>query len=564
MLTRKRENATIIADAEPEILEGTSIDAHQRASFFRNLASYLNSGMSLQKALAESKDDTGSVDFESLSLEIAAGKSLSETLREKGSSFSELEVELVRLGEASGELDKFLVLIRRILEEKSDSRADLRWISLFLIVLIHLVLILPALPIFDGVARSSWADIVRDVVILDFVLIGIGIIVSKASLSGWLGILIDKILLSIPFIGKDRRLAQLHLFADCFLRLIQSGLPISRAATLASAALESATLKREVASWEDRLAGGESLSKVAKKTFPPPMIPLLVAGEQTGTVDDSLRDCVENLKRLQERANAQTSKIFSTLLPFLGIVLLGSYYLFLAAPQPPQAMSKASEVFRAIGDQDGALVSFGESIPLLSLSPTSNLSPLERANTIVQRLNESYGADCQICGQYKLMPRDLRVGRFRAEDAEHDDIVVFYSHIDDGRVIVPPTLLATVTEQQSNEKEIPRSALAHYWRDLIRDVLAFSMGQATTYSPFGKELRTKLVSIRHNMTGDSSIENLEMLLSELSSQEQFRLRKAFQDVPADFREQEDSYESLKFSGGTLRSLSANPVLEQQQ
>lgn len=177
---------------------------------------------------------------------------------------------------------------------------------------------------------------------------------------------------------------------------------------------------------------------------------------------------------------------------------------------------------------DRSVVFMGEDVGLLPVTAAGGYAATERAELLAQRLNKAYSTHCPGCGATKLEPGDIRVGRYEGRET-----VVFYAHVHGAdQLVAGPDLLATVTEEQARQQGTTSRYVAAYWRDLIRDVVSLSRGQAVNNSALGSELSASLLRARQSLSpGQATVENLRGILKQTTGAQALRLRDLFSQIP---------------------------------
>ncbi len=194
-----------------------------------------------------------------------------------------------------------------------------------------------------------------------------------------------------------------------------------------------------------------------------------------------------------------------------------------------QEASVVGALFGAGETSRGPVVFMGEDIGLFSVTEWRNEKGLERAKTLAERLNRFYKTPCLSCGGSNLESPDIRVGRYQ----ETGELVVFYAHIHGQEPPAHgPLLLATVDEAQAKALAAAPDAVAFYWRDLIRDILALSRGLPVENSALGQELTASLIKARASLEPQgASMENLRKILGETTGDKALAYRELFLQIP---------------------------------
>jgi serine/threonine protein kinase len=241
--------------------------------------------------------------------------------------------------------------------------------------------------------------------------------------------------------------------------------------------------------------------------------------------------------------------VFASAVLLLALIVWGGYELYSTrAPQAGQPIhysgpSELEEVnfpvdlFSAGTLDDWEVVMLGEDIGLFAIESSNS----GRSEVIAERLNHFYRQFCPLCGQSKLEPEDIKIGRH----VEANAVVLFYAHTHEGgSVAAGPILLATATEKEAAELKTTPRFMAGHWRDLMRDTIQVSRGLGSRKSALGERLENALIRARKDVeVGKVDSANLRLVLQELKGNEAFALRRVFQFVPQDSPER-DSFQSI--------------------
>lgn len=221
------------------------------------------------------------------------------------------------------------------------------------------------------------------------------------------------------------------------------------------------------------------------------------------------------------------------------------------APAGPKSMGSPREDTGLHGPlfgvgEDGAdsIVFLGEDVGLFRVTGAVDLPARQRAEQVSERLNRLYHSRCMVCGEMKLRADDFLIGRYSDPRQKLEEVVVFYAHVDDGRVVDGPYLVATADKKSAARLDsTPRFAAAH-WRNLLRDVVMLSRGEAPDHSALGGELQSVLLETRASLKGGEAEDWLTAVLARLTSAQARQLREAYQKVPEDLVVQSDSFPAM--------------------
>jgi general secretion pathway protein F len=279
--------------------------------FTQELSTLLNAGVPLDRALSITAELTNRAEFKSLVLDILrilkGGKSLADSLAAHPRHFSELYVNMVRAGEASGSLQQ----IFERLAEFERTRDDLRGY-------IVSALIYPALLTMVGFGSIF---VLMDFVVPRFALIfsdprmtiptptlimlelskivqnwtvpaAIGIAIAVVAFVAYIRTLggrlwWDSIRLKLPVLGDALRKAETARFARAMGTLIASSVPLVQSIGISKGILNNRRISGTLDQVAQGVKRGEGIAGPLAKggQFPPLASHLLSVGEETGKLD---------------------------------------------------------------------------------------------------------------------------------------------------------------------------------------------------------------------------------------------------------------------------------------
>jgi len=320
--------------------------------FTRQLVTLLKAGVPLLSALDALAEQTENDDMHdvisSLYKNIENGKSLSEALQKHSNVFSELYISSVRAGEMGGALDDILVRMAELMEYDRETKARIKAAMRYpVIVVISLVVAFIALmmlvvPKFIDMFSKLGVDLPLPTKIL----IGLHalisgywpyllalVILTAVALRFWLkterGTFVwDGIKLKLPVFGPLVLKTAMSRFTRMLETLNKSGLPILRSLEIVSTTVGNVVVGKEILKAGVGIRKGEGIAVPLRRStfFPPMVIRMISIGEQSGSLDDMLR----NVSNHYEMEVEYAVKNLSTLIEPILTVVLGGIVLFLA------------------------------------------------------------------------------------------------------------------------------------------------------------------------------------------------------------------------------------------
>lgn len=270
----------------------------QRGQFYHQLASLLTAGVGLVQALEMiGRNPPGYFlrePVKRVTARIVAGATLSESMRSLGSWLPTFDLALIQAAEQSGRLPENLRLLADYYNQRAQLARQIIGELLYPIFLVHLAIAI--LPTSQLVALVRTTDPIPYLqakleILLPAYLIVVVLLVSGQSNRSefWRGIM-EKFIRFVPVLGSARRSLALARLAAALEALISAGVSVIDAWGLAAAASGSPALKLEVATWDKRLASGETPGEILSRSslFPELFAHLYQTGEVSGQLDDTL------------------------------------------------------------------------------------------------------------------------------------------------------------------------------------------------------------------------------------------------------------------------------------
>ena len=244
--------------------------------------------------------------------DIRQGSSISEAFEKYPKIFSPLYCSMLKAGEISGNvpgiLDRLIYIIEHEAKIKSDIKSALRYPMIILVALaiafvILLTFVVPSfasmfsksglvLPmptkvamLLSGYLKNYWYVILTFMAIIIF-----GLSAYFKTDNG--RFMRDAFLLELPILGPLFKKAALSRFASIFAILQTSGVPVMQALTILSETIGNAAISRAFDYVRDRIEEGAGISTPLKsaKYFTPMVVDMIAIGEESGNIDDMLRE----------------------------------------------------------------------------------------------------------------------------------------------------------------------------------------------------------------------------------------------------------------------------------
>lgn len=340
-----------------------SVPLSEKMIFARHLAVMIGAGLALTRALEVLAQQTKSTAFakaiRDVNESVRKGVSLADSMARHPKSFSELFVNMIRVGETSGGLENILKILAHQMEKeyelKSKIRSAMIYPSVIVVVILGIgilmmVVVVPNLmQVFEEVHAQLPASTRLIIAISNFInqnliifLLSVVtlIVATRFALRTSRGRLIfDALILRLPIFGQVSRKVNSAQLARTLGSLIEGGIPIVQGLQIVSGTMSNRLFFNSLQTTSLAVQRGEKLSQKLR-TFPHlylPMVSQMVeVGEETGTLGEILLKLADFY---EEEVNDLTKNMASIIEPVLmvGIGLAVGFFA-IAMLQPMYSM----------------------------------------------------------------------------------------------------------------------------------------------------------------------------------------------------------------------------------
>ncbi len=324
---------------------GKKVKNKDRVIFLRQLATMIDAGLPIVEALKSLAGEMANQSFkqvlEKVARDIEGGLSFSEALKKHSDVFPEIYINMVRVGESSGEIDKALNELAdqqekdyALLSKIKSALAYPLFILLSLVVVgtIMVIFVMPQLSgLFEDAGENlpfvtelliGFSNFVKDfwwVVILIMAVLGVGsyyYVRTPNGRSNW-----DLFKIKVPVIGGMLKKIYVARFSGMLQTLERSGIPIVKALLIAANSIANVHYKKALEKAAKDVENGVPLgtSLARHPHFPLLVIQMIKVGEKTGKLDEVL----DKMEGFYRREVDVTAKTFSSLIEPVLMVIIG-------------------------------------------------------------------------------------------------------------------------------------------------------------------------------------------------------------------------------------------------
>lgn len=284
--------------------------------FTRQLQTVIRAGIPILSGLRAIEEQTSNVKLrgaiKEMVQDIDKGASLSDAMMKQKKLFPDLYTSMVKAGEIGGSLEEVLERLATLLEFQLKTKEMLKSAIRYPIFVVttlliaFLVLINFVVPRFAVLFRGAKMDLplptrmlllTNDIFqnyaiylgISIFILIG-GFLLYKRTDAGTLEI--DRLKLRAPLIGPIILKICMSRFANMFENLIKVGIPVVRTLEVVSRTVGNEYIAQKIIEISGKIERGLGISRPLREAeiFPPLIIHLISTGEQTGSLEDMLKE----------------------------------------------------------------------------------------------------------------------------------------------------------------------------------------------------------------------------------------------------------------------------------
>jgi type IV pilus assembly protein PilC len=347
----KSEEKESVAKPQKKILflfGGGKVKKAEKVFLYKNLATMLKAGLPLTETLDLLRESIKSKKLieilGQLKYDVEGGTYISASLSKYGDVFGTNEIAMIKAGEVGGTLPQSFEGLYDDVGSEVKLQKDIKGammypaIILSILLLVCLLLILFVLPQLTGFFEQANIEVptITKVIMTGSKLFKRYFLLLVAIFAGLIILLrvaikrskdakriYDKLLLKIPFIGKQIKYFYIHKFARMLGLLTKSGVPILQALEIVKGSLTHTGYSKSVAQIKDDVKLGGKLCDSLDKfpnLYPPFVSRMIKVGDRTGNTPDALANVSEFYQEeLKETLENISSLIEPILMLFLGV-----------------------------------------------------------------------------------------------------------------------------------------------------------------------------------------------------------------------------------------------------
>ena len=317
--------------------------------FSRQMYTLLKAGVPIMRALAGLQESTTNKAFAAVIADIResldAGRELSPSLARQPRVFTPFYINMIRVGEMTGQLEEvFLRMYHHIEFEqfmRNQVKSAVRYPSFVVATMAIAIVIINifVIPAFAKVYKGMNAKLpLMTQVLIDFSdfmvawwpMMLAAFAVAVLSFSAWTHtragkLRWDETKLKIPIAGKIIIKATLARFARSLSIAIRSGVPIVQALTTVAYTVDNDFIGSKIEKMREGVERGESILRTAVSAgvFTPVVLQMIAVGEEAGSLDELMQEIAEMYQRdVEYELKTLSSQIEPILIVCLGVMVL--------------------------------------------------------------------------------------------------------------------------------------------------------------------------------------------------------------------------------------------------
>jgi MSHA biogenesis protein MshG len=306
-----------------EIFGFNKVSLDELIIFSRQMYALMRSGVPILRAINGMAEASTSNSLKkaliTIGSQLEGGYTLSSALNQHPDIFGSLFVSLIHVGENTGQMEESFLKLTTYLEREQATRkrikTALRYPSMVLIALAAALVILNifVIPTFANMFTKLGAELPLATKFL--------IMSSNFFLNYWPHLLIacviaylalkkslktekgryqwDKRKIKLPIIGSIIERSILARFSHSFGIILKSGIPMTTGLTLVADAVDNTFMRDKIIAMRVAIESGESLlrASIASALFTPLVLQMVAVGEETGRVDELLKEVGDYYER---------------------------------------------------------------------------------------------------------------------------------------------------------------------------------------------------------------------------------------------------------------------------
>lgn len=321
--------------------------------FTRHLAVMVKAGFSINKALQVLVSQTENKRFAKIIAKVEedlrGGIAFGDAVSKYPDVFSDLYINMVRAGEAGGNLEENLKLMAVQMKKDHDLSSKIKSAMMYPLVILSLMILIGAAMMIFVMPKliSVFEELNAELPLTTKIIVAISQFLVDHWLIAILAVLLliiflrfilatkqaktffDKLVLKMPIFGEISKKINSARMARSLSSLIQSGVSIIKALEITSGTVGNTLFKKSLIESAKEVQKGNALSQILSNypnLYPPIVTNMIQVGEETGT----LGEITKKLAAFYEEEVANITKGLSTIIEPILMIIIGAAVGFFA------------------------------------------------------------------------------------------------------------------------------------------------------------------------------------------------------------------------------------------
>ena len=320
------------------------VGSGEKVIFTRQLATMVGAGLPVTQSLdilkKQAKNDRMTEIIEETLHNVESGGTLSASFSKYPDVFDRVYVNLIKAGEASGNLDKILLRLADNEEKSAEFSSKVKGAMVYptIVMVVMIIVFVIMMTFVVPKLMVMYKDLDTELPLPTQVMIGISNLFTQ---KWWLLLAIAagvymfyryftsteygirkiaEVSFKIPILGNLRKQTELAELTRTLSLLVSAGLPILDSLSIVGEAVENVLYREAIASASKQVERGINLSVPLKRdtNFPPILSQMISVGEETGKLDEVLGKVSQFF---ESEAETTVKNLTVTLEPIIMIVL---------------------------------------------------------------------------------------------------------------------------------------------------------------------------------------------------------------------------------------------------
>lgn len=337
---------------------GNPVKLQDIVIYLRQFSTLIKAGVTIVDATRILAQQTDSKALRNVLLdmekELREGNPFSDSAEKHKRIFSSMFINMVRAGEAGGNMEETLERLAEYFEKQHQTRQKIKSAMAYPVVIgiiavaVVIFLLVSVVPTFVGMFADFGAElpaITKFVLnasefmqkfwwLFIFIVLGIVIAITTIKQKKQTKYYYDIAILRMPVFGKIQQKAVLARMTRTLSSLFSSGVPILQALAIVENVVENEVIAKVIRASRDSLAKGQSLTDPMVKhwAFPPLTTQMISIGEETGSLDGMLSKIAEFYEKEVENATDQLKSLIEPLMIVFLAGIVGVIVLAIMVP----------------------------------------------------------------------------------------------------------------------------------------------------------------------------------------------------------------------------------------